>query len=184
MRRFLYLTLLELVLLVGFAGWPATARAQSGGTPVVQDIVPVTPSTPEADGSIIHEVQYGQTLWMIVEAYGVDRDELVRLNNLSGANPILFPGQKLIIRLAPTPTITPTFTSTLRPPTRTATLSPTPVTPRPTRTITPIPSPTPRPLVPDFRKLDSSTRRGLGIGFLAVSVLGLAAVYYYGFRKK
>ena len=130
MRRFLSLTLLGLVLLAGFAGRPAAAHAQSGGTPVVQDIVPVTPSTPEADGSIIHEVQYGQTLWMLVEAYGVDRDELVRLNNLSGANPILFPGQKLIIRLAPTPTITPTFTSTLRPPTRTATLSPTPMTPQ------------------------------------------------------
>jgi len=162
----------------------APVLAQTGGTPAPQDIVPVTPSTPEADGSIIHEVQYGQTLWMIVEAYGVDRDELVRLNNLSGTNPILFPGQKLIIRLAPTPTITPTFTSTLRPPTRTPTLSPTPVTPRPTRTITPIPSPTPRPLVPDFRKLDSSTRRGLGIGFLVVSMLGLVAVYFLGFRKK
>jgi hypothetical protein len=184
MRRFLFLSLLAILLVAVFSNAPSSALAQAGGTPAPQDIVPVTLSTPEADGSIIHEVQYGQPLWMIAEAYGVDGNVLIALNNLSGTNPILFPGQKLIIRLAPTPTITPTSTSTLRPPTRTPTLSPTPVTPRPTRTMTPIPSPTPRPLVPDFRKLDSTTRRGLGIGFLAVSVLGLAAVYFLGFRKK
>lgn len=184
MRRFLFLSLLVLIAIILMPRGLSTVRAQAGGTPVVQDIVPVTTSTPEADGSIIHEVQYGQTLWMIAEAYAADRNEIIRLNNLSGTNPVLFPGQKLVIRFAPTPTITPTFTSTLRPPTRTPTLSPTPVTPTATRTITPTPSPTPRTLLPDFRKLDSPTRSGLGIGFVAVSLLGLAVVLFFGFRKK
>lgn len=184
MRRFLILSLLLLIVLAVLPGRIPVAQAQAGGTPTTEFISPVNTAAPQPDGSIIHEVQYGQALAMIATAYGVPVTELIALNNLTGTNPVLFPGQKLIIRLAPTATITPTSTSTLRPPTRTPTLSPTPVTPTATRTITPTPTPTPRALVPDFSKLDSPTRRGLGIGFVAVSVLGLAAVLFFGFRKK
>ncbi len=183
MRRFLFPSLLLLIAL-GLLANPSSAFAQMGGTPTVQDIVPVTTATPQPDGSIVHEVQYGQTLWMIADAYGVDRAELITLNNLTGNNPVLWVGQKLIIRLAPTPTTTPSPTSTLRPPTRTPTLVPTPITPTPTHTLAPTRTPTPRPLVPNFRTMDPAARRGIGISFLVISGLGLLAVFYFGFRKK
>lgn len=184
MRRFLISTLLTFLLLGSLASAPSVVMAQIGGTPTVQDIVPVTTATPQPDGSIIHEVQYGQTLWMIAEAYGVERDALITLNNLTGNNPVLWVGQKLVIRLAPTATITPSPTSTLKPPTRTPTLVPTPITPTPTHTIAPTRTPTPRPLVPNFQTMNPGARRGIGISFLAISAVGLLAAFYFGFRKK
>ncbi len=184
MRRFLFPSLLVLIALSLLGSATSTAAAQIGGTPTVQDIVPVATATPQPDGSIVHEVQYGQTLWMIAEAYGVERSDLIALNNLTGANPVLWVGQKLLIRMAPTPTVTPSPTSTLRPPTRTPTLSPTPITPTPTHTLAPTHTPTPRPLIPNFQAMQPNDRRGIGIGFLAVSALGLLAVIYFGFRKK
>lgn len=184
MRRFLFSSLFFVLVLSLLAGAPSAAFAQAGGTPTTQMISPVETATPQPDGSIIHEVQYGQALAMIATAYGVPVSELIALNHLTGTNPVLFVGQKLVIRLAPTATISPTPTSTIKPPTRTPTLTPTPITPTATRTITPTPTTTPRPLVPDFRKMEPGARRGLGIGFLAVSIAGLLAVLFFGFRKK
>lgn len=184
MRRFIYTSLLFLLLLALFSGSPSKVLAQAGSTSTPQLITPVETATPQPDGSIIHEVQYGQALVMIASAYGVPMNELIALNNLSGTNPVLFIGQKLVIRLAPTATITPTPTTTLRPPTRTVTLTATPVTPTVTRTITPTPTSTPRSLLPDFRKMNRSVRQPLGFGILIVSALGLLAVLFFGFRKK
>jgi hypothetical protein len=184
MRRFLFISLFIFAALGLLAGAPATAFAQVGGTPTVQLIAPVETAAPQPDGSIVHEVQYGQSVAMIATAYGVPMTELIALNNLSGTNPVLFVGQKLVIRLAPTATISPTPTSTLKPPTRTPTLTPTPVTPTATRTITPTPTRTPRALVPDFRRMEPDARRGWGIGFLVVSAAGMLAALYFGFRKK
>jgi len=45
-------------------------------------------------------VEMGQTAWAIAVRYGVDLDELLALNNLP-PDPVLFPGDELIIRLAP-----------------------------------------------------------------------------------
>ena len=184
MRRFIFTSLLFLVLLSLLSTLPSPVLAQAGSTSTPQLITPVETATPQPDGSIIHEVQYGQALIMIASAYGVPMNELIALNNLNGTNPVLFIGQKLLIRLAPTATITPTPTTTLQPPTRTATLIPTPVTPTVTRTVTPTPTSTPRSLIPDFRKMNHTIRRELGYGILAISVLGLLAVLFYGFRKK
>lgn len=185
MRRFIFTSLLIITALGLLIAAPTAVHAQLGATATDEpQIAPVVTATPQADGSIIHEVQYGQALVMIATAYGVPPNELITLNNLSATNPIIYPGQKLIIRLAPTATITPTPTLTVQPPTRTPTLTPTPVTPTATRTITPTPTATPRQLVPDFRKMNPGARRGLGIGFLAISALGLLAVLYFGFRKK
>jgi LysM repeat protein len=184
MRRIIFAPVFFLFLLGLFTGCPSPVQAQAGGTSTPQLITPVETATPQPDGSIIHEVQYGQALVMIASAYGVPMNELIALNNLSGTNPVLFIGQKLVIQLAPTATITPTPTTTLRPPTRTATLTPTPVTPTATRTITPTPTTTPRSLMPDFRKMNRNIRQPLGYGILAVSLLGLLAVLFFGFRKK
>lgn len=184
MRRFLFTSLLLILVLGLLAAAPTVIFAQIDLTPTVEVISPVETAAPQPDGSIVHVVQQGQALSMIAAAYGVPLSELIALNNLNEINPVIWPGDKLIIRVAPTATITPTPTSTMKPPTRTPTLVPTPVTPTATRTITPTPTATPLSLVPNFRDMDPDSRRGIAIGFLAVSVLGLLVVFYFGFRKK
>ena len=67
----------------------------SGG--VSQYIAPVKIATPQADGSIIHQVQSGQSLWSIAIKYGVKIDAIRRLNNIS-ADGTIYIGQKLIIQ--------------------------------------------------------------------------------------
>jgi LysM repeat protein len=74
-------------------------------------VSPFIKSTPEVDGSIIHEVSQGQTLWTIAAIYEIDLDELLTLNSLT-RNSFVFPGDKIIIR---TPAIDPTPTATLVP---------------------------------------------------------------------
>jgi LysM repeat protein len=64
---------------------------------VSQYIAPVKIATPLADGSLIHQVQSGQSLWSIAIKYGVKIDLIRRLNNISPDGTIYI-GQKLIIR--------------------------------------------------------------------------------------
>ncbi len=61
--------------------------------------VPVQKATPQADGSIIHIVQEGQTLWTIEAVYGLESGTLRELNELP-SYPYVFPGDELIIRTA------------------------------------------------------------------------------------
>jgi LysM repeat protein len=64
---------------------------------VSQYIAPVTQAKPATDGSIVHTVQSGQSLWMLATHYGVEIDMLRKLNGL-GANDTIYIGQKIIIR--------------------------------------------------------------------------------------
>jgi len=151
---------------------PATG-ATGASTP--QIIIPVQTVTPQADGSIIHKVQPGQSAWSIAIAYGVKIADLIALNRLA-PTPILWAGQDLIVRPSFTPTLSPTVTPTTPPPTRTPTPSPTPRTPTPTRTPTLTPTPTPRPWLPASVLNDPDQRHNLGWGLLIISALGLAVV--------
>ncbi len=76
-------------------------------------VVPVSRAAPNADGSIIHVVQEGQTLWDIAAVYGADLGEIERLNNI-GTDRIVHPGDQIIVKLAegqlPPPTPTPPTT--------------------------------------------------------------------------
>ena len=71
------------------------------GTPVVpslsQIIIPVETIMPDKDGSVIHKVQSGQALWSIAIAYNTKIEELIRLNNLSSKDPIIYIGQELVV---------------------------------------------------------------------------------------
>jgi hypothetical protein len=70
-------------------------------------IVPVTTSTPDENGLVFHEVQYGQTLWAIAIEYGVKIDEIRALNNL-GATTEIYPGDRLLVRKDAPPLVTAT----------------------------------------------------------------------------
>ncbi|MGD8458423.1 MAG: CAP domain-containing protein [Anaerolineales bacterium] len=62
-------------------------------------IIPIVKATPDEDGSIIHILQEGQTLWAIAAVYEVDLDSLLSQNNLT-RNSIVFPGDQIIVQPA------------------------------------------------------------------------------------
>jgi uncharacterized protein YkwD len=129
---------------------PIASPYASSSTGVVAYVVPATPM---ADGSILHTVQAGQTLWTIAAVYDVPLEDLRTLNRLS-ETPLLHPGDELIIQPAQTvvpPTPTPAATGeaaapTPSPPARSATRTPTP--PPPPHPHAPPPGPAPAPLWP------------------------------------
>jgi len=75
-----------------------TMAAASGLPP--QYSVPVLVSTARADGDVVHEVQYGQTLWSLADLYHVPLEQIKRLNGLVDDN--IVPGWKLLIQKAAT----------------------------------------------------------------------------------
>ncbi len=149
-------------------------------------IIPVVTVTTMPDGSVVHQVQPGQSLWAIAIAYGVKIADLVKLNDtLSPTNPVIYTGQKIIIRGTLPPTLSPTVTDTLLPVTRTPTITRTPRPP--TRTLAPSRTPTPTvPVVvyPDLPAFQSPNRHALGVGLVTICVLGLLAVVIGSVKKK
>ncbi len=82
-------------------GAPASTRASensAGSLSATQ--VPPTPfqtATPQANGSILHIVGPGQSLWSIAISYGVRIDDLRRLNGLAAESNTIYEGQKLLV---------------------------------------------------------------------------------------
>ncbi|MGD0753196.1 MAG: CAP domain-containing protein [Anaerolineales bacterium] len=103
----------------------------------------IVPNTPNADGSIVHIVQPGETLGSLSMAYNVPLADILSLNNLTLTSTI-FVNEKITIRAAYTLTPTqPTSTPTIPP-----TMTPWPTsTPTPTATNLP-PTSTPSPGLP------------------------------------
>jgi LysM repeat protein len=95
------------------------------GTPFVAApvMIPVTRADPQSDGSLIHIVRTGQTMWTIAAVYEVPLDELMQLN---GNNETIYPGNEVIVAPAGTyPISTPTVDpNTTAQPSRTPTLLP------------------------------------------------------------
>ncbi len=73
---------------------------------VSQYIAPVIKAEPREDGSIIHTVMSGQSLWMLADHYEVDIELLRQLNGLGSSN-MIYIGQKIMIRAASPETPTP-----------------------------------------------------------------------------
>ncbi len=63
---------------------------------------PMSLATASSDGSIIHNVETGQTLWTIAAKYKISLDTLLKLNNLN-QNSFVHPGDKIIIQPSNTP---------------------------------------------------------------------------------
>jgi LysM repeat protein len=137
---------------------------------------PVLTSTPNEDGSIYHVVLSGQFLFDLATYYGVTVDQIKTLNNLTSDS--IYAGDVLLIRLAPTVTITPTRTITVQMPTRTITQTPPPATTRPMATMTPTPEGAAANGLP---KID---RQWVGLGILVLSAVGFFVVFYFFFLKK
>lgn len=164
----------------GSAGSAGSSSGSSSGssnpsTPSEPLVQPIITSTPQADGSIVHVVRYGQVLDSIAKWYGVTIAQIMSQNSLTSET--IYEGSSLIIRQAPT--ITVTFTPSITPlqPTRTPSL-----TPSPTKIVIPdTPTPTKEPTF--FESLPKIDRQWLGFGLLVVSAAGLMVVLYFFFIK-
>lgn len=142
----------------------------------------VVTATPAPDGTIIHTVQYGETLYGIAEAYGVSITDLFNLNGYNEET-VIYPGEQVII-----------VQGTGETPTPTATMAEATPTPTPTREVTSTPAvavditPTPTVEVDDgpgfLANVFSGDTLWVGIGLVAVSVFGLALLLFTSSRLK
>jgi LysM repeat protein len=141
--------------------------------------VTIATAIPGSDGSVVHRVEAGQTLWNIAIAYNIGTEDLVKQNGLDINNPLIYQGQELIIQPAYTPTPTPTETGTATPvPTATATRRPT-RTPRLTT-----PTPVPDTLSEQLNEVTGSSR-GMAIGItLVIGISLLLLVTFVNKSKK
>ena len=130
------------------AGSPSQGADQTGtptgaATPTVLATIAIQTATPRPDGAIIHQVQPGQTVITIAEAYGVKAQDILNYNGLTEKS-VIFPGDFLLIRLPATPTGSETPTPPGGPETgkptdalaESLTGTPNPTSGRPTRTPT------------------------------------------------
>jgi hypothetical protein len=73
--------------------------AHPPGTPGTVELseymMPIVLSTARPDGDVIHEVQFGQSLWSIAIEYGTKIDKIRRLNNLTDTT--VYTGQRLLV---------------------------------------------------------------------------------------
>lgn len=106
------------VLVVGNPGDtppPPQQSAQPESAPAF--VAPIVLASPREDGSVVHRVLTGQTLWAIAARYEVPLETLLLYNNLT-EDSFLQPGDELLVRLAegqaPPPTPTPPATHVVR----------------------------------------------------------------------
>jgi LysM repeat protein len=149
--------------------------------------VPIATCTPNADGSVVHTVQEGDSLELVALSYGVTVAQIQDYNGIASNAMMLRPGQTLVIRKPygdtstgvsqitatdlPTATATMAATYTLRPH---ATVTPSPSMLPPTATATS----TPKPPV-------SSQISAGGIGLIAVLIglVGLVVFFVIYLRR-
>lgn len=80
---------------------PAPPPPTSAVQPTPVPIVPKSTPTPRPDGAVVHVVVAGDTMFGLAIQYGVDLDELRRLNEGNVINDFLSIGQEVIISGAP-----------------------------------------------------------------------------------
>jgi LysM repeat protein len=140
-------------------------------------------STPAADGSVFHEVDFGQSLWGIAIVYGVKMDDIRQLNNLASDSTIIYVGQKLLIFPASKETsladamATPIITETVIETKSTVTKSPI-TTSTNTVSITQMITPTSTSVV----VVESKTNNYFFI-LITITLTGLLFAIFFGFKK-
>ena len=100
-------------------------------SPTPRPLTAVEKLTPESDGKYYHTINSGETLSWIAQLYEINLADLLAWNGLN-ASSIIHPGEKLVLKVTPPATITPTPvpvtispTTTPAPATSTPTLTPT-----------------------------------------------------------
>jgi uncharacterized protein YkwD len=86
--------------------------------------IPVAMSTARPDGDVIHEVQYGQTLWSIAIQYSTTIEQIKRFNNLT--SDVVVPGWTLLIQKGATQPVPLIMAPTATVPLKQDALTPTP----------------------------------------------------------
>jgi len=162
---------------------PTTAPSGPTNTPAPL-VQPVTTATPYADGSVIHTVQYGQTLWSIADAYEISLDDLLSMNGLTEDSAI-YPDDLLMIVPASIEA-EETLDITDTPEAQTPSLAPTPtevVESTPTEAVL---TPTRNPNAPGsiLANIFSGDTLWVGIGLIAVSVFGIILLLFTSARLR
>ena len=108
-------------------GWDGApiANSQNPGqpaapVPTLATILPVEIASANPDGSLVHVVQEGQTLWNIAAAYQIDINQILSLNGMVDGS-LIVPGQRLLIKPA---SLTPTAQATHSPTSALITVTP------------------------------------------------------------
>jgi hypothetical protein len=104
----------------GSAANPPNPGETAVPAPTQATIIPIAIASPNADGSVVHLVQEGQTLWNIVAAYQVNLNEILSLNGIADGS-YIYPGQRLVIKPAsqkppPSNTVLPHAATATSPP--------------------------------------------------------------------
>ncbi len=143
---------------------PKPAQIGETGTGIVGEAppqpavyIPVVKASPDHYGSVLPEVQPGQTIIAIAIAYDVSPDDIWRLNDMPKDATLIRPGDRLVVQAPPTPTPTASDTPTISPTWQravTTTPSPPPGTELPPTRIAAAATPPPAP--PDSDTLLSS----------------------------
>jgi len=168
-------------------GAPALPTITPGGptvttAPIIQ---PVTTATPGPDGSVVHIVQYGQTLWAISDAYGVPLADILALNGFTEETAI-YPDEQVWIVKGTGETVTPTLTpgTTEEELEVTPTSTPTEQVEATFTVITPTPSEEPQSQGNFLTNIFSGDTLWVGIGLVAVSVFGIALLLFTSSRLR
>jgi uncharacterized protein YkwD len=142
-------------------------------------LVPLITMTPRSNGAIVHVVGYGQTLWAIALAYGVQIEQIRAWNNIPDGSNDIYAGQKLLVRPAglalPTAAVTPFAASPTL--TNTVEVTSTPLSPTsgPTSPDTAIPDQTPpfsnQPVADSVRLIPIIGGIGLLVGCILLLIL-------------
>ena len=196
----LYVFVLDVCLVVGQSSGGSVPENSGSDNPAEPYIAPtvdtsnyiygVTVATPQADGSIVHTVLYGQSLIAIADAYGITVEQLRELNGMAADDNTIWTDQELIIAPAGSNAQSGTAGETT-PENPADEESGADTTPQPTATIftatlTPRPTSTPgaTPTAETAANQSPWNTRTLGILLLVVSGLGLAAMLYFSTPRK
>ena len=76
---------------------PASGAAAAPATAIAFN--PVAIATPNPDGSVVHVVQAGQTLWTIAASYKIALADLLQLNGFTSST-FIYPGNKILVKPA------------------------------------------------------------------------------------
>lgn len=190
-----YIFILDVCLTQGGSApdYKPNAPVDPNATPDMSNyIFGVTAATPAPDGSIVHIVNFGQTLATIADAYKITINELRAMNNMAADSTLIWPDQKLLVKKGNgTPVAMQTVLVSGTPvlelaKTGTITMAPS-YTPRP-RTSTPAPSQsitsTNAGVTPGVAAIGSAqSKQTFGMILIVACGLGLIGLLY-SFLKK